>query len=122
MQPGDILYSNVCTRPLVVMVRRGDGEFFDFAAAAFAAPSMPFDVRRFTLAMMPDATFPTTQRCVIPVAATMDPQAELIEALAMGTSGTPQPTQSFWISVNATSDITGVLFSLARGCVGRFAG
>lgn len=117
MNLGDILYSNVFTSPLVVMVRRGDGQFFDFKAGAFALPPKPFSVAQFSLAMTPDAFFPTTQRCVILVAATKDPQAELIEAMLVNNS--PEPTQSFWIggTTETTGAGAGVPIQRATGCV-----
>lgn len=117
MSPGDLLYSNVCTQPLVVLVRRGDGQFFDFKAGAFAADTKPLDTTRFCLAMTPDALLPTTRRCVVPVAAANDPQAELIEA-TMQPGGFPAATQSFWIGPGGD----GTPFSRATGCVVRFTG
>lgn len=113
MTTGDILYSNICNSPLVVMVRRGDGQFWDFKANAFAAATKPI-AAQFCLAMTPDAILPTTQRCVVPAAATTDPQAELIEATLPG-SGGPQPTQSFWIGAPG-----GVTLDRATGSVTRY--
>ncbi len=121
MDPGDILYSNVCNSPLVVMVLRGDGQYFDFVAGAFAVPVVPFSVAQFCLRLKHGQFFPTTQRCVIPGAAAADPQAELQEAV-MPSNGIPQPTQSYWIGSGVTSDAAGVTMAMARGCIVRFTG
>ncbi len=116
MNNGDILYSNVCNSRLVLMVLRGDGQYFDFVAGAFATPTVPFSTAQFCLQMKPGQFFPTTQRCVIPAAAAVDPMAELQEAI-LPPSGIPQPTQSFWIGCEE-----GVPFARATGSVTRFTG
>ncbi len=117
MDPGDIMYSNVCTQPLAILVRRGDGQFFDFVGKAFAPVVKPIDKARFCLALTPDPILPTTQRCVIPVAARQDPQAELIEAILPAGLAFPQPTQTDWIAVD-----NGVPMGLARGVKMVFTG
>lgn len=116
MDSGDILYSNVFGNPLFAMVVRGDGQYFDFVAGAFAPVVKPFDKARFCLKMQPDATFPTKQKCIIPVAARQDPQAEMIEA-TVPNNGQPQPTQAYWIAMAA-----GVPMNLARGATLVFTG
>ena len=118
MQPGDILYSNVCTSPLCLMVRRGDGLFYDFVAGDFAAPTTIFDPHRFALAMARDPVFPTLWSATVPAAVAEDPAAVLIEAIAMGVSGRPVPTQTFWIGPGSS----GVPLSVARGATITFTG
>jgi hypothetical protein len=121
MNPGDIFYTNVSDSQLVVLVRRGDGQYFDFVAKDFATPSGQFDKARFCLPLTADAIMRRTRRTIVPAAASADPQAELIEAIIVP-DGSVRETQSFWIGGDVGTTGANVPMSMARGAIVRFTG
>lgn len=94
--PGDAPYPAVSTVPLCILIRRADGQFFDFVAGAFAAPTKPFDPKRFASPLKPDAIFPGLQVGVIPGNAQREPSSVLIEA-QVNSGGLPVLNQAWWL-------------------------
>jgi|GEM_PF-4965415 hypothetical protein len=116
MKSGDLLYSNVDGRALCVIVRRDDGQWWDFQAGAFAVPPATFPPAQFTLVMTRDKTFPELQTCVIPADAVADPASVFVECLVTG--GKPTPLQCYWAGLVPLP--AGVPLMSARGAVVRF--
>jgi hypothetical protein len=116
MESGDLMYCNVDSRALCLVVRREDGQLWDFESGEFCPPPFTFTPGRFALPMERDATFPELQSGVIPAAAIADPTAVFVECLQTG--GKPTPLQCYWAGLVPMP--AGVPLQSARGAVVRF--
>lgn len=119
-QPGDLLFNNVSSNLLCVVIKRAsDNSLWDFTAAAWKpAPTKgtPWPAA-MVLNMTPDPTFPTVQTATLPSAVMTDPTSCLVECVQAPAGSMPVPTQMYWIARCA-----GVLMNQARGAILTFTG
>ena len=122
MNPGDLLYGNVDSRPLCIYVRGTGGKYWNFATSVYETATT-WDSSKYTLPLtVDDPGFPYDKTVVIPGAAAMDPAAKMVEALQGQSSpgACPLPTQCYWIG--GLGGASGVTLATARGATIRFTG
>jgi len=118
MNATDIPFPIVEDRAMCIMIQRVDtGQWWDFLAAAYTPPAVAFDVRRFTLAMTKDRTFPSRQFAPVPAGAAAAQFAVLTVAVS-STTGLPRPDTSYWLGL--VSEPESVPLSSALGARIRF--
>ena len=109
---GDIPYPIVDSRDFCIMIRRGDGVYWDFPASRWdLTPTAPFDPKRLSLPLTRDKLFPLLQIGSVPLTAANEPTAIVIQALSKTFTGKPLEDFAMWIGPGPVAGVPTLNFT-----------